>query len=60
MTRAETGHSEQLPSGWYCVYVYAGTDPLTGREIRFWKTGTTEREAQIELGEAAFAPPGTG
>jgi hypothetical protein len=31
--------------------VHAGTDPLTGREIRFRKTGTTERDAQIELGK---------
>jgi len=32
------------------VKVYAGTDPLTGREIRFRKTCKTERAAQIELG----------
>jgi hypothetical protein len=32
------------------VKVYAGTDPLTGREIRAWETGKTERAAQIELG----------
>jgi hypothetical protein len=31
--------------------VYAGTDPLTGREIRFRKTCKTERDAQIELGK---------
>ena len=31
--------------------VYAGTDPLTGREIRFRKTCKTERAAQIELGK---------
>jgi hypothetical protein len=30
--------------------VYAGKDPLTGREIRFRKTRRTEVEAQIELG----------
>jgi len=30
--------------------VYAGKDPLTGREIRFRKTRKTEVEAQIELG----------
>jgi len=28
------------------VKVYAGTDPLTGREIRFRKTCKTERAAQ--------------
>ena len=31
--------------------VYAGTDPLTGREIRFRKTCKTGRAAQIELGK---------
>ena len=31
--------------------VYAGTDPLTGREIRFRKTRKTERAAQIEMGK---------
>ncbi len=44
--------------------VYAGTDPLTGREIRLWKTCKTERAAQIELGRlleqaAAADRPGT-
>jgi hypothetical protein len=33
------------------VKVYAGTDPLTGREIRLRKTCKTERAAQIELGK---------
>jgi integrase len=32
------------------VKVYAGTDPLTGREIRFRKTCKTEQAARIELG----------
>jgi hypothetical protein len=31
--------------------VYAGKDPLTGRELRFRKTRRTEVEAQIELGK---------
>jgi hypothetical protein len=33
------------------VKVYAGTDPLTGREVRMRKTCKTERAAQIELGK---------
>jgi len=33
------------------VKVYAGTDSLTGREIRLRKTCKTERAAQIELGK---------
>jgi hypothetical protein len=31
--------------------VCAGTDPLTGREIRLRRTRKTERAAQIELGK---------
>ena len=31
--------------------VYAGTDPLTGREIRLRRTCKTERAAQIALGQ---------
>jgi hypothetical protein len=31
--------------------LYAGKDPLSGREIRFRKTRRTEVEAQIELGK---------
>jgi hypothetical protein len=33
------------------VKVYAGLDPLTGREIRLRRTCKTERAAQIELGK---------
>jgi integrase len=51
MTRAPAGHIERLPSGSWRVKVYAGTDPLTGREIRLRKTCKTEPAAQIELGE---------
>jgi hypothetical protein len=39
-----------LPSGSWRAKVYAGKDPLTGREIRFRKTRRTEVEAQIEFG----------
>ena len=46
-----SGHIEQLPSGSWRARVYAGKDPLTGREIRFRKTCKTERDAQIELGK---------
>ena len=51
MARKPAGHIEQLPSGSWRVKVYAGTDPLTGREIRLRKTCKTERAAQIELGK---------
>jgi DNA-binding transcriptional regulator YhcF (GntR family) len=50
MTRTPSGHIEQLPSGSWRAKVYAGKDPLTGRELRFRKTRKTEVEAQIELG----------
>jgi integrase len=33
------------------VSVYAGTDPLTGRQIRLRRTCKTERAAEIELGK---------
>ena len=31
--------------------VYAGNDPLTGLEIRFWRTCKSERDAQLGLGK---------
>ena len=51
MTQAKGGYIQQLPSGSFRVSVYAGTDPLTGRQIRLRKTCQTERAAQIELGK---------
>jgi hypothetical protein len=50
MTRAPSGHLEQLPSGSFRVHVYAGTDPLTGRELRHRQTVKTEEQARIVLG----------
>jgi hypothetical protein len=51
MPHTRSGHVEQLRSGSWRASVYAGKDPLTGREIRFRKTCTTERDAQIGLGK---------
>ena len=51
VARGPAGHIERLPSGSWRVKVYAGTDPLTGREIRLRRTCKTERAAQIELGK---------
>ena len=51
MAAARGGYIQQLPSGSFRVSVYAGTDPLTGRQIRLRKTCKTERAAQIELGK---------
>jgi DNA-binding transcriptional regulator YhcF (GntR family) len=50
MTRAPSGHLEQLPSGSFRVHVYAGIDPLTGRELRHRQTVKTEEQARIVLG----------
>src|SRR5208282_3177327 len=51
MARGPAGHVERLPRGSWRVKVYAGIDPLTGREIRLRRTCKTERAAQIELGK---------
>ena len=51
MAGTPSGHIEQLPSGSWRAKVYAGTDPLIGREIRFRKICKTERATQIELGK---------
>ena len=49
MTNVGKGHIERLPSGSYRVRVYAGTDPLTGKEIRLKATAKTAEHAQAEL-----------
>ena len=51
MAPTRPGHIERLPSGSYRVIVYAGTDPLTGRRLRFRQTAKTEEQAQILLGK---------
>jgi integrase len=51
MVPTRPGHIERLPSGSYWVIVYAGTDPLTGRRLRFRQTVKTEEQAQILLGK---------
>ena len=51
MAGGASGHLEQLPSGRFRVDVYAGTDPLTGRRLRFRQTVRTEQQARIVLGK---------
>ena len=51
MARGASGHLEQLPSGGFRVDVYAGTDPLTGRRLRYRRTVKTEQQARIVLGQ---------
>ena len=65
MARGPAGHLEQLPSGGFRVDVYAGTDPLTGRRLRYRRVVKTEQQARIVLGKllgqaAAGAPPDSG
>ncbi|HET9898947.1 MAG TPA: hypothetical protein VFQ44_28830 [Streptosporangiaceae bacterium] len=51
MALAQSGHVERLPSGSLRVSVFAGKDPLTGKQLWHRKTVRTEREAQIALGK---------
>jgi integrase len=46
-----SGHLEQLPSRRFRVDAYAGTDPLTGRRLRYRQTVRTEEQARILLGK---------
>ena len=50
VARGPAGHIERVPQRILAREVYAGTDPLTGREVRLRETCKTERAAQIELG----------
>jgi integrase len=49
MATVAKGHIERLPSGSFRVRVYAGTDPVTGKERRFRRTVKTEAQAAAEL-----------
>jgi hypothetical protein len=49
MATTAKGHIEQLPSGSYRVKVYAGTDPVTGRERRLRETCPDEPSAAAAL-----------
>lgn len=49
MTAVAKGNAERLPSGSWRVVVYAGVDPLTGKEIYRKATGKTAHAAQLKL-----------
>ena len=49
MTAVAKGHAERLPSGSWRAAVYAGVDPLTGKEIYLKATGKTAQAAQVKL-----------
>ena len=51
MAGTRSGYIQPLPSGSFRVSVYAGTDTLTGRQIRLRRTCKTERAAQVALGQ---------
>jgi integrase len=51
MADTTSGHIEQLPSGTFRVHVYAGTDPITRRQVYFRETAKTLTQAQIALGK---------
>jgi hypothetical protein len=48
MAKTTKGHIEQLPSGALRVSVYAGTDPVTGKERRLKETCPDEAAARDE------------
>ena len=50
MANTARGHIEQLPSGSFRVHVYAGTDPVTGRQRRLRETCPDDATAAATLG----------
>src|SRR4051794_32613420 len=48
-SRRRRGHIEELPSGSFRVIVYAGTDPLTGHELRLREVCASWDEAEVAL-----------
>jgi integrase len=50
MAKTSKGHIQQLPSGSFRVKVYAGTDPVTGKERLLRQTCPDEAAAHAALG----------
>ena len=50
MAKTSKGHIQQLPSGSFRVKVYAGTDPVTGKERLLRQTCSDEAAAYAALG----------
>jgi hypothetical protein len=50
MAKTHKGHIQRLPSGSFRVKVYAGTDPVTGKERLLRQTCPDEASAYIALG----------
>ena len=51
MAKTSKGHIQQLPSGSFRVKVYAGTDPVTGKERLLRQTCPDEASAAAALGK---------
>ncbi|HEY6793220.1 MAG TPA: tyrosine-type recombinase/integrase [Kineosporiaceae bacterium] len=47
--RRSRGHIEELPSGHFRAIVYAGVDPLTGRDHRIKEIAPTYAEAEVAV-----------
>ena len=58
--RRSQGHIEERPNGSFRVIVYAGQDPLTGKDRRLRKTCATYAEAQVELVRLSFVVSRSG
>jgi hypothetical protein len=50
MAKTSKGHIQPLPSGSFRVKVYAGTDPVTGKERLLRQTCPDEASAHVALG----------
>ena len=50
MAKTRSGYIQRLPSGAFRVSVYAGTDPVTGKQRRLRETCPDETSAAIALG----------
>ena len=50
MARSGRGHIQRMPSGSFRVKVYAGTDPVTGKERLLRQTCPDEAAAHVALG----------
>ena len=51
MATTARGHIEKLPSGSFRVHVYAGIDPVTGKQRRLKRTCPDEAAAAAALGQ---------
>ena len=51
MATTARGHIEKLPSGSVRVHVYAGIDPVTGKQRRLKRTCPDEAAAAAALGQ---------